>query len=289
MKRTANFYMMVGLPGCGKSSWVGEMPAAIKIVSSDAIRKELYGSEEIQENPAKVFEVALKRIKLYLSNGEDCVLDATNINAKRRASFIKQLPKCNKTCVVLLAPVTTCLARDMQRKRSVGARVIAKMVTNFQLPEYWEGWNAIRFFHTTNERIDLDYVLEKYKDIGHDNPHHSATITGHMEYAEEFADIYGNEVLSMAARYHDVGKFATKTFDDDGVAHYFGHHNVGAYLWLNSEQADRTSQSYNVARLIYHHMDHYMMDHRALDKVYVRLGELGDVLKKLEMIDMASH
>ena len=32
--------------------------------------------------------------------------------------------------------------------------------------------------------------------------------------------------------YHDLGKPYSRTFDDDKIAHYYSHANVGAYLYL---------------------------------------------------------
>lgn len=46
------FEMLVGIPGCGKSTYAREMAEAYSYtwISSDKIREELYGSEE---NPGK--------------------------------------------------------------------------------------------------------------------------------------------------------------------------------------------------------------------------------------------
>ena len=52
--------MMVGLPCSGKSSYCQNHPGVW--ISSDEIRKELYGDASIQENPDKVFRLMWRRL-----------------------------------------------------------------------------------------------------------------------------------------------------------------------------------------------------------------------------------
>ena len=79
------FYMLVGISGSGKS-FVAEQVKRIyknhlvniEVHSSDAIRKELWGDENDQQNPQKVFQILHKRVKNALSEGKDVIYDATN-------------------------------------------------------------------------------------------------------------------------------------------------------------------------------------------------------------------
>ena len=57
----ANFYMMVGLPGSGKTTFVHNIEKGAIVISSDIIRKELWGSEEKQGDNKIVFEELEKR------------------------------------------------------------------------------------------------------------------------------------------------------------------------------------------------------------------------------------
>ena len=57
-------YMMIGLPASGKTTFankISKSEGAI-IVSSDAIRKELFGSEEKQQDNVLVFEKLEERL-----------------------------------------------------------------------------------------------------------------------------------------------------------------------------------------------------------------------------------
>lgn len=52
-----DFYMMIGLPGSGKSTVAKSIASntTAVIISSDEIRAELFGNAEIQENTGLVF------------------------------------------------------------------------------------------------------------------------------------------------------------------------------------------------------------------------------------------
>ena len=64
-------YVMMGLPASGKSTFADEIATSqnATIISSDALRKEWYGDENIQGNPAKIFEEMRKRTVSVLENG----------------------------------------------------------------------------------------------------------------------------------------------------------------------------------------------------------------------------
>ena len=86
-----NFYMLVGLPGSGKSNIAKKMKEEnpkIQIFSSDELRKELWGNENTQGNNSVLFKELHNRIKFCLENGVDCIYDATNISSKRRMAFL---------------------------------------------------------------------------------------------------------------------------------------------------------------------------------------------------------
>ena len=51
--------MLIGLPGSGKSTYAKSLldsEGKVKYCSSDEVRKQLYGDENIQCNPQTVFE-----------------------------------------------------------------------------------------------------------------------------------------------------------------------------------------------------------------------------------------
>jgi len=97
------FTMLVGIPGCGKTSFAEELKNETTVhLSSDAIRKELWGDENCQDDHNRVFNLMHERTLYALRNGYDVIYDATNITRKSRRSILEKLPAyVDKKCVIV--------------------------------------------------------------------------------------------------------------------------------------------------------------------------------------------
>ena len=298
---TNKFYMMIGVPGSGKSTIAEEIalnePAII--VSSDVTRAHLYGDESVQGDPAKVFRIVHESVKHYLSKGCNVIMDATNINSKKRAAFLREVnkvcPDCRKIAVVVVADKDTCVSRDLLRSRTVGWEVVERMIANFQPPFYYEGWDEIRY-RNTGKPVELGGLFTHAVGFDQMNHHHTFTLGKHMEATAIRVD---NFVDSIAAYYHDIGKLYCQTFDDEGEAHYYNHHHIGAYVWLCSDLCydwmhnDRNYSAWWVAQLICWHMTPYQYKSRE-EFVHwaTRRGmpeDLIDSIWKLHEADKEAH
>ena len=82
----ATLYMTIGLPGSGKSYYANVLKENenVSIVSSDKLREELWGDENIQGDNELLFDTLQKRILGNLLLDRDVIYVVTNINAKRR-------------------------------------------------------------------------------------------------------------------------------------------------------------------------------------------------------------
>ena len=125
------FIMMVGLPYSGKSYYAEKLSKEYGAVihSSDAIRAEILGDVQDQNNNGKVFEVLHRRVYDDLSNGKSVVYDATNINYKRRMDAIQRLKRipCEKVCYLMATPFSECVERSKCRERVVPYEVLERM------------------------------------------------------------------------------------------------------------------------------------------------------------------
>ena len=132
------FYMMVGLPGSGKS-WYAEnkLPDAV-IHSSDTIREELLSDISDQNHQELVFQTLHDRVLSDLRAGKDVVYDATNVSYKRRMGFLHRVtavnPQIKKVCVFMATPYILCVGRNANRERSVPENVIDRMYRGFDIP-----------------------------------------------------------------------------------------------------------------------------------------------------------
>lgn len=84
-------YILVGLPGCGKSSLVrAEAQENDVVLSSDELRVEMYGFED-QTHNGEVFQEMNKRTREAGKAGKTVWYDATNINRKRRVALANEM------------------------------------------------------------------------------------------------------------------------------------------------------------------------------------------------------
>ena len=136
----STMFVTIGLPGCGKSTWAQNKKA--RIISSDAIREEMFGDEAIQGNPREVFAEVYKRLAQALIDDVDVIFDATNLDHKR-AKAIKMCYEMNCECVAVYFDEQTCIERQNMRFRKVPESVIRRMSHQLVTPYLEEGWTRI--------------------------------------------------------------------------------------------------------------------------------------------------
>ena len=140
------FTMLVGIAGIGKSTYAQRLFGTI--VSSDAIRGELYGDESVQTNPGKVFNIMKQRTFAILDKEGDVIYDATNLKRKNRVLLLNELRAKygnSLTCRVIVFPTDVNMAtlQNKTRERKVPQEVIIKQARQLQIPTYDEGWDII--------------------------------------------------------------------------------------------------------------------------------------------------
>ena len=280
------FFMMVGLPGSGKSCFAQELVEkgeAEVIVSSDAIRKELYGDEAFQGNPAEVFAKVEEDVVAAINNSKSVIMDATNINSKRRKSFLKTISRrCpnrfSSHCVIIATAPRLCKQNDEMRDRTVGWGVIERMWKQFEVPFYGEGWDEIRLVQypaqfRASALVDMAIGFQQYND------YHKLMLDSHM-YKTGMAVMSKTNDVSVikAAFYHDMGKMFTQFFDENDKAHYHNHGNAGAYMYLcldhNLAEDETASEVLKTAALICWHMQP-LMNNKDKTKFYLWAIKFG--------------
>lgn len=302
---SAVFYMMVGVAGSGKSFIARDL--GCPIVSSDAIRAELFGSEDDQSHNGEVFNELHKRIKNYLANGQSCVYDATNLSRKRRKNFLKELPKdVKKIAVVAATEIDVILEQNANRMRHVPEEVIWRMYREMSLPRLDEGWDSIRMIPNPKNKKTLgEYLFDAY-GVDHDNPHHQLDIFHHMLEASKYASDHAAEkgldknlkhLARTAALFHDIGKPVVKSRmkpngKEDDHSHFYNHHEVGAYMvaCCVGQFAPKQYDFYAaLIVLIQWHMEYYFRDNFIDEFERLYGSEMRAVYDLLHEADMAAH
>lgn len=297
------FTMMVGLVGSGKSTYAKQLAEETNaiICSSDAIREELCGDKNSQDNNEEVFKILHSRIKENLKNGKNVIYDATNINSKRRRAFLSELRNipCVKKCVIMATPFEMCCIQNESRDRVVPYEVIERMYKNWNTPYWFEGWNEIeiKMQDNTSERYAM-YWLRDYWNYKQDNPHHSLTLGQHCHCVGKALN--GDRTLMFAGYLHDCGKPFTKSFinskgEETDEAHFYQHHCCGSYDSLFFRYPDKVDRL-DVSILINLHMMPYFWekDKEHVEKTrqkYQKLwgNELYNNVIKLHEADKKAH
>lgn len=297
-------FMMVGLPGSGKSTKAEELKKIYEatIYSSDKIREELFNDINNQNDNELVFQRINVLIKSDLRNGKNVIHDATNINYKRRMDFISGLSdiECYKICVFMATPFTDCVKNNLLRARVVPVQVIDRMYKNIFIPQIYEGWDDIIIaWNYKCKEFSIDKLFDGANGLNfieQDNPHHSMTIGKHCIKSKDIMlEIRGEAPFAVmeAALLHDIGKEYTKSFIDckgmpSNTAHYYQHHLVSAYnsLFYTSWYSD--SIRLLIANYIQWHMLLYSeLSQKKVNKYKSLLGE--EFYKNLELLHFADE
>ncbi len=262
-------WVMVGLSGSGKSSIakeIAENNTNTTIVSSNSIREELTGDYGNQENNEEVFKVFHKRIRETLENNTNVIADATNITMRSRRAIIENVKgiECRKIAYLIPKPFDQCKIENLSRQHPVPKEVLDKQLRKFQIPFYEEGFDKIQIKTLHKENcLNFGEIFSMMKGFSQKNPHHTMDLYEYCQLVKQKFSKMNRYIYTeypFAAKFHDVGKLFTQKFDEDGIAHYFQHENVGTYYLLSNIENIKAYRDYssqeilNILFLINYHM-----------------------------------
>ena len=238
-------YIMIGISASGKSTiakQIAERDNCI-IVSSDAIRGEICeGGVSDQSKNEEVFRIFHRRIKENLLKGNNVIADATSITIKSRKAIFDAVKKidCYKIGYLVAKKIEDCIKDNKNNDRvAVPDEVIYKQIRKFQIPFKEEGYDNIVIEDLNKDNSELFLVNDMIRhqqmsEFDQKNPYHNQTLEEHCDFVtEEFRKYNYPNYYNFAARQHDIGKMYTQTFDENGIAHYYGHEGYGTYLLLS--------------------------------------------------------
>ena len=303
--------MMVGLVASGKSTYAEELAKKTDaiVLSSDAIRWELFGDETDQEHNQQVFQELHKRAKKWLCDGRNVIYDATNISSKHRRAFLNELKKidCVKNCVIMATPYEQCLENNRSRARQVPQWVIERMYRKWQTPAIFEGFDNIAIEYWDDEHFVWPiHVAESLLDFDQHNPHHTKTLGGHLFSTfrlcniDNFDDTDAYCILN-AALTHDCGKPFCQTFknakgEPSEIAHYYNHEHVSAYeaLFILPVYEEDIIDTINISALVTWHMQPYFFERNNNEKLHNKYkkiwgAEFYNMVMALHEADKAAH
>ena len=145
MSARPRIVVLVGLPGSGKSFWAARQRAGV--LSSDAVRALLTGTEENQDVNSLVFQTLRFLLKMRLRAGAGVtIIDATSLTARERRPYILLAAAlgCSSEAVFFDTPLDTCKARNAARSRVVPGDVMNRFAARLTPPSTDEGFAKVK-------------------------------------------------------------------------------------------------------------------------------------------------
>lgn len=140
-------YLLVGIPGSGKSTWSKECTNAVRI-SRDEIRYSLLGENDSYFSKEDlVFKTYIEKIKENLKNGKNVIADATHLTMASRKKVYSKLNGYfdNLIAIYFDTPLQECLMRNGKResRERVPYEQVINMSNSLILPSYDEPFDKI--------------------------------------------------------------------------------------------------------------------------------------------------
>ena len=141
--------MLIGAAASGKSTAAPKIAAKNNavILSTDKMRAELYGAENIQGYWPDIEALLYKRIKNAIKADKNIILDSTHFKKEYRAKIIKNFAKYSEfSAYYFNYPFALIYSRNKHRARRVPFDVLAAMYEHLKNapPLLSEGFKSIK-------------------------------------------------------------------------------------------------------------------------------------------------
>ncbi len=167
----ANLYLMCGVPGSGKSTFLKKYVTIEDnkciIISRDEIRFSLLKEgEEYFSHEDKVVKIFWEKINNALAAGYDVFVDQTSINPRSRKWLLEHTNNYDEVIVIWIdTTLEDCIKNNENRKgtnRYVPIDTIINMKEKFVKPSFNEGFSKIYHYNTQTNILS-------YKENKNDN------------------------------------------------------------------------------------------------------------------------
>lgn len=121
--------LLVGLAGCGKSTFARAQFAPTEVLSSDDLRAMVADDPNDQSASGDAFSILRRVLDSRLKRRRLTVVDATNLDRRARRPYLRLAEKHGvpTVAIVLDLPFEVCLDRDRRRTdRTVGEDVLRR-------------------------------------------------------------------------------------------------------------------------------------------------------------------
>jgi len=131
-------FLMSGLPGSGKDTWIHENRPQLPVISLDMIRKELNCPPT--GNQGKVIQFAREKAREFMRKRESFIWNGTNLTNRLRHHLVDLFFSYGARIHILYreAPYAELIRRNRNRKNPVPEKALQKMIDILEIPEITE-------------------------------------------------------------------------------------------------------------------------------------------------------
>ena len=151
----AILYMLLGVPGSGKSTWIGQqdwtkdcvLVSSDKLIDIEAARQGKTYNDVFKEYIDEANRLMLEDVKAAVAEGKDIIWDQTNTSRKSRKSKLAKVPDYRKIAVVFATPDESEWTRRLGNRpgKTIPMPVLKAMAEGLQMPtedEFDEIWRT---------------------------------------------------------------------------------------------------------------------------------------------------
>jgi predicted kinase len=133
-------YMMIGLPGSGKSTYIKENLQNLPIVSKDEMRVKIFRKDYDQANEIYISRISQYICDLLIENNISFILDETHSKKDRRKKIIDRYKnKCKIIGIFINEKPEIC----KERRINFPEEIMDKKIKEFEVPTEDEGFNKL--------------------------------------------------------------------------------------------------------------------------------------------------
>lgn len=158
--------VLIGAAGSGKSTLAARLFAPGAILSSDALRAVVAGSEADQRATKTAFSILHRQLARRLADGRTTVVDATNVTSFARRGLIARAAAHGvpAVAIVLALDPAVVLARNAARRRVVPEHAVRRQLAELERSTQpgvleAEGFSGVHVIRTPDEQDALEVEL----------------------------------------------------------------------------------------------------------------------------------